>query len=547
MPNKKCTQCEKDFEITNSDLEFYKRIDVDEPKLCPKCRHHRRTCFRNEKNFFNRECDLCKKKIVAIYPTSAPFPVYCNDCFWGDKWEPLDYGQDVDYNKPFFEQWKQMADKVPHIAMINSKSENSDYTNYSTQNKNCYMCAGTGRAENCYYCNRVVYCKECVSCFDIYKCELCYECIQCTDCYTVKHSEQCFNSNNLDYCYDCQSCGDCFGCVGLRGSNFCILNKEYEKEEYQKKVEEYKQNIDEFLKQFEELKLKVPRRFARLINCERSTGNHLENCVDVNDAFMVHDGNNLKYIHIATQLKDAMDITVDDNTELSYEICGADSNNSVFCSNLVWFSSYAWYCRNCFNSKYLFGCVSLKKNNYCILNKDYGSEEAFETEKKKIVEHMRKTGEWGQFFPHELSPFAYNESIASLYFPMKKEEVEKNGWLWREDDTKTKGKETIKTEDIPDITKADDSLVKQIFACTKCETNYKILKPEFDLHKSFKENIPTICPHCRNLDQIHKLDPLQLWHRKCMKQGCNKEFASTYAPERKEIVYCEECYKNEVY
>ena len=30
----------------------------------------------------------------------------------------------------------------------------------------------------------------------------------------------------------------------------------------------------------------------------------------------------------------------------------------------------------------------------------------------KIIEHMKKTREWGQFFPKEHSCFSYNESTA---------------------------------------------------------------------------------------------------------------------------------------
>ena len=209
----------------------------------------------------------------------------------------------------------------------------------------------------------------------------------------------------------------------------------------------------------------------------------------------------------------------------------------------------------CFNSSYLFGCVSLKKHNFCILNKDYGSEEAFNTEKKKLIEHMKKTGEWGEFFPHELSPFAYNESIADSYFPLSKEEVTSRGWLWRDDDTKTKGKETIKLENIPDISQINDDILKEVLACKKCQTNYKLLKPELDLYKQLNVQIPHRCPHCRNLDQINKLDPLNLWHRQCMctqpehghEGQCKNEFETTYSPERKELIYCEDCYNKEIY
>ena len=47
----------------------------------------------------------------------------------------------------------------------------------------------------------------------------------------------------------------------------------------------------------------------------------------------------------------------------------------------------------------------------------------------KIIEHMKKNNEWGRFFPMEYSPFAYNDSLASEYFPLSKEEVLKRGGI----------------------------------------------------------------------------------------------------------------------
>ena len=552
---KQCQQCHKTFQIESDDLEFYKKIEVPEPKLCPNCRHQRRCNFRNETNFFNRECNLCKKKIVSIFPETVKFPVYCYNCFWSDRWEPTNYGVAVDYSKSFFEQFYQLTQKVPHLALINSKSENSEYTNYSTQNKNCYMCAGSGRSENCYYCNRIVYCKDCVSCFDIFKCELCYECVQCTNCFSVKNSIQCLDSHNLEYCYDCNGCTNCFGCVGLRNKQNNILNKQYSEEEYQNKIKEYKKNLDKFLIQYEEIKIKTPHKYARLIHCENSSGNHLENCHNAHSAFMVKNSDHIKFMHIATEVKDEMDVTVDDVSEIGYEICGSDSNYFNLFSMICWFCKYTWYNHFCFNSSYLFGCVSMKKNNFCILNKEYNSEEAFNAEKEKLIEYMKKTGEWGEFFPNYVSPFAYNESVAALYFPLTKEEVLSHKWLWREDQSATKGKETIKKENIPDIDKINESIIKEIFSCDSCGKNYKLIKEEIRLYKQLQVFIPTVCPHCRNLGHIKQLESFNLWHRQCMctqpdhshHGRCAHEFETTYSPERKELIYCEDCYNKEVY
>ena len=43
----------------------------------------------------------------------------------------------------------------------------------------------------------------------------------------------CWNSSDMTYCDQClQGCSDCFGCIGLTKKQYCILNKQYSKEEY---------------------------------------------------------------------------------------------------------------------------------------------------------------------------------------------------------------------------------------------------------------------------------------------------------------------------
>lgn len=45
-------------------------------------------------------------------------------------------------------------------------------------------------------------------------------------------SYPCFNSDNCWYCFAINSCSNCFGCVSLKNKSYCILNKQYSKDEY---------------------------------------------------------------------------------------------------------------------------------------------------------------------------------------------------------------------------------------------------------------------------------------------------------------------------
>jgi len=92
---------------------------------------------------------------------------------------------------------------------------------------------------------------------------------------------------------------------------------------------------------------------------------------------------------------------------------------------------------------------------------------------------------------------------------------------------------------------------KEIFTCIKCEKNYRIIGNELSFYKRIEIPLPRECPECRHLRRFKNRGPNKLWHRKCMKEGCQNEFETTYAPPsaggKGEIIYCEECYNKEVY
>src|SRR3990167_8842209 len=86
---------------------------------------------------------------------------------------------------------------------------------------------------------------------------------------------------------------------------------------------------------------------------------------------------------------------------------------------------------DCHNSNNLFACIGLRNKSYCILNKQYTKEE-YEKLVPRIIEHMNtmpyidKKGrvyKYGEFFTPELSPFAYNETVAQDYFPITEKEA----------------------------------------------------------------------------------------------------------------------------
>jgi len=383
---------------------------------------------------------------------------------------------------------------------------------------------------------------------------------------------------------DCLGCNDCLGCANLRKASYCIYNIQYTKEEYFQELEKMGLNTTSGIKEAKEKARKFwktqPTKYNQGLKNLDSTGSYVTNCKNVKESFLMREGENMKYCQYlqVPKNKDCYDaLAWGANMELHYEtaICGGNSYNIKFSSDCWPNCKNLEYCVSCFSSSDCFGCVGLKKKQYCIFNKQYTKEE-YELLVKKIKKHMDeipyidKKGnvyKYGEFFPIEFNPFGYNNTTAIQYFPMTKEKAEEYGYPWVEVE---RGEYTItkKALDIPDsIDNVDLSILKEVIECENCKKAYRILENEFNFYKKENLPIPRMCNDCRFEIRIKDRLKMQLYKRKCMCGGmnditgnykntiehshgnkpCEETFKTGYNPERNEIIYCEKCYQQEVY
>src|SRR3989338_11271400 len=132
METRNCQNCKKDFTIEPDDFSFYEKMKVPAPEICPQCRQQQRTLFRNFKTLYKRPSSMSGKMIVSMYDSDAPFPVYDIPEWWGDNWDPMAFGMDIDWSQPFFDQFDKLRRTVPHPAIMNTQSENCEYSNMVT-------------------------------------------------------------------------------------------------------------------------------------------------------------------------------------------------------------------------------------------------------------------------------------------------------------------------------------------------------------------------------------------------------------------------------
>lgn len=550
--NKTCRVSGKEFLIDGHEQAFYEKMEVPMPTLCPEERMRRRLAFRNERHLYHRKCALSGKQIISSASPEKPYPVYDIDEWWSDKWDSLDYGQEFDFSRPFFEQYEELRNKVPRLALQQQQPmENSQYCNCASRNKNCYLIFSTNYCEDCYYGSWINYSKDCIDNENALHNELCYETVDCANCYNVIYGEESRNCSDSMFIKNCTGCKNVIFCTSLKNVEYHIFNKPVSKEEFEKFKAELNlsshKNFQAAIKKFEELKSQmIVKNYYGTMN-ENVSGDYItnsRNCVNIFECFECEDVRYSNNLEVNT--KDVMDHSYwGTNTSQTYECqaCGYDIYNLRFC-NLCWSNcADLTYCDHCFSSKNSFGCVGLKQKQYCILNKQYSKEE-YETLLPKIIEHMKKTGEWGEFFPVELSAFAYNESLANEWFPLSKEEALARGYNWHDDD-KINNYQGPDIE-IPDnIENVGDEITKQILKCESSGKLYKIIPQELVFYRKMKLPISRKSPDERHYDRMKRRRPRKLWDRQC--QNCSAAIKTTYSPDKPEKVYCEQCYLREVY
>ncbi len=551
-----CKKCAQSFEITESDLKYYQdmtpvfggqKFPLATPLLCPACRQQRRLAYRNERRLYKRSCDSCKRSILSVYSPDKPYTVYCKECWWSDSWDGMDYGQDFDFNQPFFDQFKVVKAKTPKLAIINFYDENSDYTNYGYQNKDCYLMFTSDENEKCYYGCFVWNSFECLDNLFVIGSTLCYECIDCIKCYASVFCQECEAVSECFGCFDCKNCQNCFGSSGLRNKQYYFFNEPLSKEEYEKRVAEAKKDWEGTMERLKEVGKDLPRRNLFLMNCENTFGDHLSNCKNAEYCFDSKELEDSKYVS-NSPIKSSKCFDVDGCglADWCYECIatGATSNHCIGIDsnwtngNDLYYSSYV------LNSRDLFGCSGLKQKQYCILNKQYSKEE-YEILAAKIVEHMIKMGEWGVFFPPELSFYGYNETVAQEYYPLTKEQALEQGFKWSDFEETTAQVSTVKAAELPSITQVTDDVLKLAIECEVSGKPFRIIKQELDYYRKMGIELPKRHPDVRHKERFKKRNPRTLLTRNC--DSCGTSMQTTYSPNRPEKVYCESCYLKTVY
>ena len=553
---KTCSDCKKEFKIELEDIDFYKLFRVPPSKLCPDCRQKNRLAFANYSNIYKRKCDVPGHEDIMISYVAPVMPwiTYDYETYYSDKWDPLSYYKEIDNSKSFLEQYLNLLKIVP-IAGVRrgANSINCDFSFYGKNMKDCYYLFGGRKSEDVMFSASIYDSKHIVDSYFLLQVEGAYQNIITSDCFKNKYAYFSTNCIECNFIFDCRNCQNCFGCVNLRNKNYCFFNEQLSKEGYTNRIKSIdlgsRKVTEEYQKMFWSLVKENPIRATRILKSENCVGNDIKESKNLYNVYQADNCENVRYSAFAVMsLRDSMDVNHS----------GGGGGRLYFCQNVGTKSSdvkfsfstkessnceYMIFSNNCHNC---FGCSGIKNVSYAILNKQYTPEEYW-SKLDEIKTSMLLDKSYGEFFPMNFSPVAYNSSFANVMYPMSEKEANRLNLFWQPDtNPESKNLERVEADNIDDnISNIDNTICDLAIIGKKSQKPFRIIQRELDFYKQNKIPVPKDTPYQRMLDRFKILNNFKIYDEYCDK--CNYPIKSAYRKIDGYKPYCEKCYMKEIY
>lgn len=564
---RQCQNCKNQFTIEPEDFAFYEKIKVPPPTWCPECRFQRRLAFTNLFHLYRRKCDLCMRDIISMYPAGINYKVYCSACWYSDNWDPQEYGRDYDFSRPFLEQYNELLHDVPLMALSLdlASAVDSPHNNYAGHLKNAYLLFFADFIENCGYGFYIQGSKDVYDSSVLSLCESSYDLRNAYKDHRCIGLENSIESLDCTFLRDSQNCQNCFGSANLRNKKYYIFNEPHTPESYREEMKKwdlgsYRIYQEARKKARESWKNHPPQPRWDTLSTNVS-GNYVFESKNCHECYEVTGAEDSRYLFMMfdAPTRDSWDVSGwGNNVERCYEssIIGEGAAGVRFTHDSGIGLQDAEYCKlSLGGSAHLFGCVSMRNKSYCILNKQYTPEE-FSKLRTRIIEHMDevpyrdKRGRvygYGEFFPTEICPSPYNETIAQNFFPLSKEEIESNGYGYRDLDNIDKASGATPAFELPDhVRDTGEDILQKILGCIECGKGYRIIPRELEFLKRMNIALPRACPFCRIKEKFQAWVKLmgKLVVRVCSR--CGDEFKTPYSEEDYPTIWCSKCYREEV-
>ncbi|MEK9157353.1 MAG: hypothetical protein AAB448_04495, partial [Patescibacteria group bacterium] len=339
------------------------------------------------------------------------------------EWHAKDFStitENADPSKPFFDQLRALELRVPFMATFNRVEPENSITLFSFGDRQSYFTFACA-AERCFFA---------CGAFQAEGSSLMHLVHQITDSHGILKSQRLFRCRyvreSLDcidstFLFDCRNCQNCFGAANKRNRQYVFMNEQLTKAEYEQRMAGIdlgkRSVVEQYQKQFDELLAKEgvwPENFN--VNIQDSSGEYLANAVHCVECFDSSDAPTNQYRccwNYGVNDSNAYMWGSVDSTECYMCVSSPNSNQSKFCYRSFRLDNCE-FCMTCSDLRDCFGCIGLKKRQFCIFNKQYTEEEYW-----RLVDEIKcamlDRAEYGNYLPTALSSTFVPESGAVVY------------------------------------------------------------------------------------------------------------------------------------
>ncbi|MDD5041190.1 MAG: hypothetical protein PHX87_02870 [Candidatus Peribacteraceae bacterium] len=547
----RCPVTGQTFEVSAAEMELRKKLNIDgEPNLSLIARWQILGAFWQHWALHKRKCDKSGKPIVSVFSADCPYPVWHKD-EWIKNADPP--SAEIDLTKPVFPQMWELFRRCPIAHNVGAGNENCEYTDDWWYSKNCHLCHSGLNDEDLRYCYRVFNVKNSQYGVFSYDSERCVDLINSHLCFRVVFTLNCWQCTESAFLYDCRNCNHCFFCTNLRNKSYCFANQQLTKEEYEKRIAAWdlkSRTVYEHAKQ-EFKKMLRENAWHRAI--------FMDQCQECDDANYIYSSKGCLNCFFVDELEDCANIFRGfGGKDCLDTVCAAVGSELVYGSiepqdkcydikfgyNVIQ-CKFMEYCAQCFQCKHCFGCCGLVGKEYHIFNRPYAPE-AFEAKKAEVIAAMKKTKEYGQFFPPHFAANPYEESLAGFVWKMTTAEGKKRGFRMLEREEQRES-DTRDASEVPDRSDhADASVPRSPYWDPVANRPFQVLKEDIAFAQDLKVPLPYTY-YMRRLQENFRLIPFDGTLREVQCGKCRQKTKTSWPKEYDGRILCESCYLKEVY
>lgn len=517
-------------------------FDVPASEMPPYLRIKHLGAFWPHWALHKRKCDKTGRDIISTFQPECLYPVWHRDEWFSAAQPPQAV---FDFSQSFFSQTEPLFKRcpIPHISGLHN--ENCEFTDDWWYSRNCYLCHSGVRCEDSRYSYRILDCKNMLYWVFLFECEWCIDVINSEKCSRCIYGLYLRNCNDMAFCYDCRNCHDCLLCSNLRNKQYCIGNKQLTKEEYESQKKNFsfetRSGYERCKALFSTMLHEVAWHKSHYMDfAENSSGNYILRVKNVSQMFFgngVEDGYNIARLGWAKTVLDGISLQ---DAEMVYmsswvQIKSYDVRYSFMMDNAR-FALYSGYSSRCEN---IFGCCGLLDGKNCILNTPYSAQE-YSTLKDKVIDHMKSTGEWWQFFPWSFAPNPYDESWSSFHFPLSESE-QKAQWYFFLPNPEKHNEHYQPSEEIPISSDATLETTKNTYWDEVAQRPFQILAQDINFCRDLGVPLPSTY-YMRRIQENFRWMPYNgtLRTTTCAKSG--KEIQTSWPSEYDGRILSEEEY-----